>query len=91
MSHRYDSTSHTFRLIGNSHIGRAPPTPAQSGRARRDPITRLAFQMHDGCYIDHFPFDSIDDAIGKPLKKLAPESPFQDAPHGGMLLNLFEG
>jgi hypothetical protein len=21
--------------------------------------------MHDGCYIDHFPFDSIDDAIGE--------------------------
>lgn len=47
--------------------------------------------MHDGCDIDHFPFDSIDDAVGKLLKEIAPESPFQDAPHGGMLLNLFEG
>jgi len=47
--------------------------------------------MHDGCYIDHFPFDSIDDAIGKPLKEIAPESPFQDALHGGVLLTLFEG
>src|ERR1044071_5177286 len=35
--------------------------------------------MHDGCYINHFPFDNIDDAIGKPLKEIAPESPFQDA------------
>ena len=47
--------------------------------------------MHDGWYINHFPFDGIDDAIGEPLKEIAPESPFQDAPHGGMLLNLFEG
>jgi hypothetical protein len=62
-----------------------------SGLAPRDPITRLAFQMHDGCYINHFPFDSIDDAIGKPLKEITPEPPFQYAPHGGMLLNLFEG
>ena len=47
--------------------------------------------MYDGCYIDHFPFDSRDDAIGKPLKEIASESPIQEAPHGGMLLNLFEG
>ena len=47
--------------------------------------------MHDGCDINHFLFDSIDNGIGKPLKEIASESPFQDAPHGGMLLNLFEG
>jgi len=47
--------------------------------------------MHDGCYIDHFPFDGIDNAIGQSLKEIAPESPFQDALHGGVLLNLFEG
>ena len=84
------SNTHKCRSIA----GRSAEKQAKGrllGLASGNPIARFSFQMHHSRNEDRLPFHRIDQAIWKPLEKIAPKLAFQNTPSSRVLLNVIEG